>query len=105
MTCPKCNDEINGNDISTAVCLKCLLKEDIVPSYVQKIESTIKGYHIPIDPKIFEPTEDNVLVGCRRCNTTWYERRMVGPLRRNSAYLDYDYCDNCITDEESEKLK
>ena len=58
----------------------------------------MRGYNLPKKP--IEYKEDNVLVGCRRCNNTWTEKRVCGPWRINGAVLDYDYCDKCITDKE-----
>ncbi len=64
----------------------------------------MKGYTKPL---IFDDTivEENIWVGCRRCNTTWHEKMQlfkVSPRINGCSYL-YDYCDNCITEEEKDK--
>lgn len=54
----------------------------------------MKGYHLEYRP--YEPVTESTLVGCRRCDNTWYEDMLhTTGLRINGAMKIYDVCDKC----------
>ena len=56
----------------------------------------MKGY---INKDLFapyEPVDENTLVGCKKCNNTWYEKHtFTTAVRINGVGYFYDYCDKC----------
>lgn len=66
----------------------------------------MQGYILP-KPKTEEQQNEVVLVGCKRCNTSWREVKLMtlnGP-RINGPMNIYDYCDACISLKEQYRVK
>jgi hypothetical protein len=56
----------------------------------------MKGYFL--DPEIYQPTEEDILVGCQRCRECWYEKRMFTTgMRINGPMYCYQVCEKCKT--------
>lgn len=57
----------------------------------------MKGYTYPKKPIDTALVEGNVLVGCKRCNSMWYEKGLTykGGSFINGPSYKYDFCDHC----------
>lgn len=66
----------------------------------------MKGYYRRPEPPP-PPREEDVLYGCKRCPSSWYEKRLISPLtpRINSAIRCYDFCSQCITEHERKQYE
>lgn len=61
-----------------------------------------KGYNLPIKVEGFcAASIQNTLVGCQRCNETWYEEMFrSNNIWINGPYYKYDYCNKCKKENE-----